>query len=63
MSTLSYWNVAHAEVPAAMKASNDEKFFRLSEIQRHGKHAERRWVIRGDRVYDVEDWIPNHPGE
>ncbi|KZF19229.1 hypothetical protein L228DRAFT_205096, partial [Xylona heveae TC161] len=36
--------------------------FRFAEVQRHGVGAERIWAIRGDRVYDITEWIPSHPG-
>ena len=58
---LSLFNLAHAEAPLPTKAP-EERSFRLKEIQQHGRNAERRWVIRGHRVYDIEEWIPNHPG-
>ncbi|EPE34677.1 Oxidoreductase molybdopterin-binding protein [Glarea lozoyensis ATCC 20868] len=40
----------------------NEKSFRLPEIKEHGPKSERPWVIRGDRVYDITDWIAGHPG-
>jgi len=52
---------AHAEAPSSHGAK-ESKSIRLSEIQQHGRNAERRWVMRGNRVYDIEDWITNHPG-
>ncbi|KAI0599111.1 Oxidoreductase, molybdopterin-binding domain-containing protein [Biscogniauxia sp. FL1348] len=36
--------------------------YRLSEIKRHGAKSERPWVIHGDKVYDITDWVPAHPG-
>ncbi|KAL9060971.1 MAG: hypothetical protein Q9162_000415 [Coniocarpon cinnabarinum] len=35
---------------------------RLSEVREHGGNAKRVWVIKGECVYDITDWIPNHPG-
>ncbi|KAI9738323.1 MAG: hypothetical protein M1834_008821 [Cirrosporium novae-zelandiae] len=35
---------------------------RLSEVKEHGRDAERKWVIKGIRVYDITDWISGHPG-
>ncbi|CAD7933793.1 unnamed protein product [Amoebophrya sp. A120] len=32
-----------------------------SEIGKHNKQADC-WVIIGDDVYDVTNWLPNHPG-
>lgn len=53
--------VAHADSPTS-SGREKERSIRLSEIQQHGRDAKRRWVMRGKRVYDIEDWIPNHPG-
>ncbi|PHH61690.1 hypothetical protein CDD81_8035 [Ophiocordyceps australis] len=36
--------------------------FRLAEIRKHGADSENPWVIHGDKVYDITDWIPAHPG-
>ncbi|CAM1508567.1 Fc.00g054150.m01.CDS01 [Cosmosporella sp. VM-42] len=36
--------------------------FRMSEVRKHDGKSESPWVIRGDRVYDITDWIPAHPG-
>jgi len=49
-------SIAHAEAPPARKT------IRLSEVRKHGAKAERRWVVKGTKVYDITDWIPNHPG-
>lgn len=48
--------VAEAEAPSAPRT------IRLSEVKAHGAKAERRWVVKGTKVYDITDWIPNHPG-
>jgi len=50
---------AHADAPSS---KDKAKYLRLEEVHQHGRDAERRWVTRGNRVYDIEDWIPNHPG-
>ncbi|ODA79534.1 hypothetical protein RJ55_05128 [Drechmeria coniospora] len=36
--------------------------FRISEVRKHGAGAENPWVIHEDKVYDITDWIPAHPG-
>lgn len=36
--------------------------FRMSEIRKHDGKSERPWVTHGDKVYDITDWIPAHPG-
>ena len=40
----------------------ETRFFRLEEIHEHNRKADHYWVFRGDRVYDITDWVPNHPG-
>lgn len=47
--------VAHADAPVV-------NYIRLAEVKKHGKNAERKWIIRGTQVYDITDWIPGHPG-
>ncbi|KAK5149658.1 hypothetical protein LTS14_010789 [Recurvomyces mirabilis] len=42
--------------------SPDEKLIRLHEIHDHNRRADAFWVYRGNRVYDITDWVPNHPG-
>lgn len=34
----------------------------MSEVRKHGRRSPTRWVVRGTRVYDITEWIPNHPG-
>ncbi|KAI0881380.1 Oxidoreductase, molybdopterin-binding domain-containing protein [Annulohypoxylon maeteangense] len=36
--------------------------YRLIEVKEHGPKSERPWVIYEDKVYDITDWIPGHPG-
>lgn len=48
--------LVHAETPST------HQNIRLSEVRKHGAKAERRWVVKGTKVYDITDWIPNHPG-
>lgn len=49
------------DVSAEAQENNTRKV-RLSEVHEHGRDAERFWVIKGIRVYDITDWVPNHPG-
>lgn len=51
-------NSVHAESPAEGKPRK----IRMSEVRKHGRGAETRWVVRKEKVYDITDWIPNHPG-
>ncbi|KAJ9606549.1 hypothetical protein H2200_008557 [Cladophialophora chaetospira] len=58
-ASIVYWGpVAHAEAPPA----EEKKFIRLDEVKQHGKSADRKWVIKGTRVFDITDWIAAHPG-
>ncbi|KAG5929780.1 hypothetical protein E4U42_004593 [Claviceps africana] len=36
--------------------------FRINEIRKHGSDSENPWVIHGDKVYDITEWVPAHPG-
>ena len=47
--------LVHAESPPV-------KTIRLAEVRSHGASADRRWVVKSTKVYDITDWIPNHPG-
>ncbi|KAI7156498.1 hypothetical protein KC349_g6261 [Hortaea werneckii] len=54
---LATTNTSFAEQP-----SSDIRYIRLEEIHEHNRKANTYWVYRGNRVYDITDWIPNHPG-
>uniref|UniRef100_A0A0N5BRX7 sulfite oxidase n=1 Tax=Strongyloides papillosus TaxID=174720 RepID=A0A0N5BRX7_STREA len=41
---------------------DDLPTFKITEIQKHGKNAERVWVTFKYGVYDITDFIENHPG-
>lgn len=36
--------------------------FRLSEVRQHDGRSPEPWVISGDKVYDITDWVSAHPG-
>lgn len=40
----------------------EAKYIRLSDVKAHGAEAEQKWIVQGCKVYDITDWIPNHPG-
>ncbi|OQU96702.1 Cytochrome b5-like Heme/Steroid binding domain-containing protein [Cladophialophora immunda] len=50
--------VAYAEAPTAQP----KRWIRLDEVKQHGRDSERKWVIKGTRVFDITDWIAAHPG-
>ncbi|KAF2433299.1 hypothetical protein EJ08DRAFT_584006 [Tothia fuscella] len=59
--TLSNKRHVDAEQPVAV-TSPEQRLIRLAEVRKHNGKAETYWVYRGDRVYDITDWVPNHPG-
>ncbi|KAH6667070.1 sulfite oxidase [Plectosphaerella plurivora] len=50
--------------PASDSDTRDPKLprFRLSEVRQHDAKSDRPWVTRGDKVYDITDWVGAHPG-
>ncbi|KAI0844338.1 Oxidoreductase, molybdopterin-binding domain-containing protein [Daldinia vernicosa] len=51
--------------PPDSASSNDDDGlprYRLSEVKEHGPKSERPWVIYEDKVFDITDWVPAHPG-
>ena len=60
-TSLAYSFTTFAETPES--ASDDgTRFIRLQEIHEHNRKSGNYWVYRGNRVYDITDWVPNHPG-
>ncbi|OCT51826.1 Sulfite oxidase [Cladophialophora carrionii] len=58
-ASVLYWApVAQAEAPPP----NGTRFIRLDEVRQHGRNSERKWVMKGPRVFDITDWIAAHPG-
>lgn len=52
----------HVSVHAETPAEQNPRKIRMSEVRKHGRASDTRWVVRGAKVYDITDWIPNHPG-
>ncbi|RCI13517.1 hypothetical protein L249_5539 [Ophiocordyceps polyrhachis-furcata BCC 54312] len=53
--------------PPAPKTDRDTRDpslprFRLADVHKHGPESDRPWVVHADKVYDITDWIPAHPG-
>lgn len=42
--------------------SHQSKYIRLADVKAHDATAEQKWIVKGSKVYDITDWIPNHPG-
>ncbi|KOS23331.1 Sulfite oxidase [Escovopsis weberi] len=36
--------------------------YRISEIRKHDASSDQPWVMYGDKVYDITDWVSAHPG-
>lgn len=36
--------------------------YRLAEVRKHDASSSNPWVVFEDKVYDITDWIPAHPG-
>ncbi|CAJ2499636.1 Uu.00g024890.m01.CDS01 [Anthostomella pinea] len=58
---------AETTIPPAEQAPDDDggdglPRYRLSQVKEHGPKSERPWVIHEDKVYDITDWAPAHPG-
>jgi sulfite oxidase len=37
-------------------------YFRLQDVKSHDASSDRPWVTKGDKVYDITDWVGAHPG-
>lgn len=53
---------ATASTALAEEPGQGNPYIRLDEIHEHNRKADTYWVYRGNRVYDITDWVPNHPG-
>lgn len=49
------------DVPS--NTSSTLPLYHLAEVRQHGPDSERPWVIYKDKVFDITDWIPAHPGD
>ena len=59
--------VLHADAPPLENKLDEQelskaKTFRWTEIRKHGSTSETPWVTRGNRVYDITEWVSVHPG-
>ena len=62
LATFAIVGVCLCSTEVHAEAQESPPKIRLSEVHEHGRDAERFWVIKGTRVYDITEWIPNHPG-
>lgn len=58
----AFWHLASPAFAEERASEKDTKYIRLAEVHEHNKKADSYWVYRGNRVYDITDWVPNHPG-
>lgn len=59
--SIIYAPILHADAPPPESKQKTTKI-RLSDVQKHGRNSETKWVTKGTHVYDITDWIPGHPG-
>ena len=36
--------------------------YRLSDVRKHDASSAEPWITWGDKVYDITEWVPGHPG-
>ncbi|TVY47564.1 Sulfite oxidase [Lachnellula occidentalis] len=61
----SAFQTLQAEAPPDQDDEGDaqlRKRIRLDEVKEHGPDSERPWVVRGQSVYDITEWVAGHPG-
>jgi len=58
-ASVFHWKVAHAEAPPV---EGSKTYIRSSEVKQHGRNSDRKWVTKGNRVFDITEWIAAHPG-
>ncbi|VDK81954.1 unnamed protein product [Onchocerca ochengi] len=58
------FRIGHAEARNNLKIEkrNDLPSYRMEEVKKHGKNAETIWVTFQGGVYDITNFIQNHPG-
>ncbi|KAL8807656.1 MAG: hypothetical protein Q9200_004592 [Gallowayella weberi] len=59
---LSNAQTVYAESPSTINSQTQPSLFRLDEVRKHGRDAEEKWITKGNKVYNITDWIPGHPG-
>ncbi|KAI4181922.1 MAG: hypothetical protein L6R41_006329 [Letrouitia leprolyta] len=57
-----YAPAVHAEAPREGNSQAQPPILRLDEVRKHGRDAEEKWITKGNKVYNITDWIPGHPG-
>ena len=48
-----------------LKPTNKSKRYKrisLIELKKHNRYAKKKWILIKKNIYDVTDWLVNHPG-
>lgn len=53
---------ASSQRKALAESEPPQRLIRLHEIHQHNSTSDSYWVYRGTSVYDITEWVPNHPG-
>ncbi|KAI4117292.1 MAG: hypothetical protein LQ345_002446 [Seirophora villosa] len=61
-AALIYTPTVRAEALTEHDSQTQPATFRLDEVRKHGRHAQEKWITKGNKVYNITDWIPGHPG-
>ena len=61
-STTALVYMVSSQRVAVAESEPSRRLYRLDEIHRHNSTADSYWVYYGTSVYDITDWVPNHPG-
>ncbi|KAI4125186.1 MAG: hypothetical protein LQ338_004410 [Usnochroma carphineum] len=57
-----YASTVQAEAPSRDDGDTQPPFIRLDEVRKHGRDAQEKWITKGNKVYNITNWIPGHPG-
>lgn len=57
-----YAPTVQAEAPIQDGSQTQPPVFRLDEVREHGRNAKEKWITKGNKVYNITNWIPGHPG-
>ncbi|KEQ87398.1 hypothetical protein M438DRAFT_342586 [Aureobasidium pullulans EXF-150] len=53
---------ASSQRKALAESEPPQRLIRLHEIHQHNSTSDSYWVYHGTSVYDITEWVPNHPG-
>ncbi|KAL8961985.1 MAG: hypothetical protein Q9193_001548 [Seirophora villosa] len=61
-AALIYTPTVRAEALTEHDSQTQPATFRLDEVRKHDRNAQEKWITKGNKVYNITDWIPGHPG-